>query len=74
MKGFIEVPWLEKYTDAIIMRLVNIQHIAMVEKCEPIGTEIYLTPDDFPVRTNLSYAEVKKLIEEAQKNRHCNDG
>lgn len=67
MKGFIEVPWLEKYTDITIMRLVNIQHIAMVEKYEPRGTEIYLTPSEFSVRTDLSYEEVKRLIEEAQK-------
>lgn len=64
MKGFIEVP--RKYVDSIITRLVNIQHIVMVEEYEA-RTEIYLTPGESSVRTDLSYEEVKKMIEEAQK-------
>ena len=64
MKGFIEVPW--KYIDSTITRLVNIQHIVMVEEYEA-RTEIYLTPGESSVRTDLSYEEVKNLIFHAQK-------
>lgn len=64
MKGFIEVPW--KYVDSTITRLVNIQHIVTVEEYQA-RTEIFLTPGESSVRTDLSYEEVKQLIEEAQK-------
>lgn len=65
MKGFIEVR--RKYADRTITRLVNIQHIVMAEEYVTEETEIYLTPGESSVITDLSYEEVKKLIEEAQK-------
>jgi len=65
MKGFIEVHL--KYADRTKTRLVNIQHIVVVEEYLTERTEIYLTLGESSVITDLSYAEVKRLIEEAQK-------
>ena len=72
MKGFIEVPWPKEYGKEE-PRLINVDHIVEVftslsnnyeKTCLLLSND--LTTEE-PLGTDLSYAEVKQLIEDAQK-------